>query len=338
MEQDKPADNVAFGSAPDWLHSKLLKAAVSAALLALLLWRIDLGALWENLSHVHPGLLALGVLTFLVANLVSIFKWYTIVRAQDIRVPYFYLTGLFYIGLFFNNFLPTSFGGDVVRMVKLSRATGRSVEAASSVAMDRATSTVALLVIAAVPAAFELGLLGTRMLILIVAMLAGVLAMVAVLMSERAARRLGRLPLLRLNPMGLRRYFVSFYYSMHALQKNRGLMVTVLAISLAYQCLQVIIVYFIALSLDIDIPVVYYFMFIPIVLAVSMIPFSLNGLGMREGAWVLLFGQVGVSSAAGFSMSILSFLVLTTVSLAGGVFYLFDRVDPAGANDPAGAK
>jgi hypothetical protein len=60
-----------------------------------------------------------------------------------------------------------------------------------------------------------------------------------------------------------------------------------------------------------------------------MIPLSLNGLGMREGTWVLLFSQVGVASEAAFSMSILSLLLVTAVSLVGGVFYLADRSIPA---------
>ncbi len=334
MEPDRQADSgAAAGGAgfrlQAWTRSRLLKTAVSAALLALLLTRVDLGALADSLRNVDPGWLALGTLAFLVANLVSVYKWRLILQAQDVPAPYFYLTTLFYIGLFFNNFLPTNFGGDVVKIFKLSRSTGRSVEAAGSVAMDRATSTLALLVIAAAPALFQLRLLGPRMVALILAMLGVALLLIILVVNEKAARRLGGLPLLRLDPMGMRRYLVGFYYELHRLQKQRSVMAAVMAVSVIYQCISVSIAYLLGRSLGIDISILYYFLFIPVVLAVSMIPLSLNGLGMREGAWVLLFSQIGVASAAAFSMSILSFLVITVVSLAGGVFYLFDRATPA---------
>jgi uncharacterized protein (TIRG00374 family) len=278
-----------------------------------------------SLSSVAPGLLALGTTVFLLANAVSVFKWRIILRAQQVETPFLYLTTLFYIGLFFNNFLPTSFGGDVVKAYKLSKTTGRAVEAASSVVMDRATSILAMLLMAMPPALIKLSLLGVKAAMLVFIMLAVLLVITAIVASERTARRLGQLRLFSSDPLGLRRHLVSFYYSLHQLQKQRGIMAAVLLVSLIYQALSIIIVYFLALSLGIHLSLLYYFLFIPIVLAVGMIPISLNGLGMREGAWVLLFGQVGVSPTNAFSMSILSLLVMTTVSLLGGIFYLFDR-------------
>jgi hypothetical protein len=323
---------------PSWVHSRWLKVAVSVVLLGLLLWRIDINEIGRTLQDVSLELLALGTGIFIFTNLVSAYKWRLIILAQGEKVSYGYLAALFYIGLFFNNFLPTNFGGDVVKAYKLSRVTGRAADAAGSVVIDRVTSTIALLTIAAVPALLELSLLGTGIALVVLAMLVFAALIVVFFTSERFARRLSGLRIFSYDPFGFRRHLKSFYYSLHDFQQHKTTLALVMLISLIYQGLQIITVYVLALSLGIEVSLIYYFLFIPIVLAVGMLPVSLNGLGVREGAWVLLFGQVGVSPAQAFTMSVLSFFVMTLVSLIGGFFYLFDRALPAADASPGDAE
>lgn len=314
------------------LRSKLFRAAVSILLIAVLLATVDLGELAETLSNVAPGLLALAVLVFLVTNMTNVLKWRLIIRAQGATVAWPYLTSIFYMGLFFNNFLPTNFGGDIVRIYKLSRATGNTVDATSSVVLDRASSTFALLLIAMVAALLELRLLGTRLALTILTMFLVFLLLIGLFASERAARRLARFPLLRGDPFGARRHLRDFYLSVNQFRDKKKTMGLVLAISILYQGLYMVSVNLLALSLDIHLPVAYYFLLIPVVLAVGMVPLSLNGLGVREGAWVLLFTQAGVPAAEGLSMSVLNFLMITAVSMVGGILYLLDPSLP----DPVG--
>ncbi len=319
------------------LGSRAFRFAVSFLLLAVLLSRLDRGQLASTLAHVRPGLLLLGTLVFLVANLVSIYKWRLVIDAQGDRVSFFRLTRIFYIGLFFNNFLPTNFGGDVIKAFKLARETGHGADAAGSVALDRAGSIFALLLIALPPALLELRLLGTTVAIVVPAMIGCFLLLVLVAANDRVARRLGRLLPAHFDPFGTRRHLKSFYYSLHSFRDHKRMLAALLLVSLAYQGLQIVTVWVLALSLGIETAPVYYFIFIPVVLAVSMIPVSLNGLGVREGAWVLLFSRVGVPAAAAFSMSILSLLVMTVVSLAGGVFYMLEGAAPMPGGDPSAA-
>jgi hypothetical protein len=309
-------------------RSKLLRAAVSLIILGLLLWKLDLQLVIQTLRYVDPALLILGTLVFLAANMVSVFKWRLILKAREVSASFFYLTSLFYIGLFFNNFLLSAMGGDVVKAFKLSRHTGRAAEATGSVVVDRASSAFALLAMAIITAGLELRLLKPWMSALVVAMFVAALLLIGLVVSERAARKLSGMPLLRRDLLGMRRHARSLWFSLHSYKQHKGLMAWVMAISLAYQCLTVLTVYVLALSLGIEVPVIYYFLFIPIVLAVSMLPISLNGLGVREVAWVALFSLVNVAEAEALSMALLTFIVLTFVSLAGGVFYLFDHSVP----------
>ncbi|MHB9111986.1 MAG: lysylphosphatidylglycerol synthase transmembrane domain-containing protein [Thermoleophilia bacterium] len=306
------------------VRSKLFRAAVSIILIAVLLASVDIGELAETLRNVAPGLLALAVLVFLVTNMTSVLKWRMIIKAQGASVSWPYLTSIFYMGLFFNNFLPTNFGGDLVRIYKLSRATGNTVDATSSVVLDRASSTFALLMIALVAALLELRRLGTGLALTILAMFVVFLLLIGLFSSERTARRLARFPILRADPLGVRRHLRDFYMSVNQFRDQKKTMAAVMAISIVYQALYVVSVNLLALSLDIHLPVAFYFLFIPIVLAVGMMPLSLNGLGVREGAWVLLFTQAGVPAAEALSMSVLNTLMITTVSMVGGIFYLMD--------------
>ncbi|MBE0428402.1 MAG: flippase-like domain-containing protein [Thermoleophilia bacterium] len=320
------------------LGSRPFRAAVSAGLLAALFLKLgfsgDLAQTGQTLIQVQGDLLALGIFVFLVTNMVSVSKWLLIVRAQGQTVmgrpvSYLYLTSLFYIGLFFNNLMLTSVGGDVVRAFKLSRASSRPPEAAGSVFLDRVSSTVALLVLAMIAMLWGLKDLPVQYAFMILGMFIVSLAMVAFFASERAARRLGRFPLLRMDPLGLRRHLRSFYFSLNEFKRLPRTLAVVLAVSFTYQILHILTVYVLALALGITIPVMYYFLFIPVVLAVSMLPISIGGFGVRESAWVVLFSQVGVGAGQALSMSLLSVMVMTAVSLAGGVFYLFDRAVPA---------
>lgn len=219
-------------------------------------------------------------------------------------------------------------------MWKLAKVTGQPMQAAGSVVVDRATSTFALLLVAMVPAIIELRLLGKGVALIVISMFLLFLLVCGLFASERAARVLSRVPILRSDPFGIRSHLKNFFYSLHEFRSKPSKLAEIMGVSLVYQGLHILTIYVLGLSLGIHVSLIYYFLFIPVVLAVGMIPVSLNGIGVREGAWVLLFNQVGVPAAEAFSMSVLTFMVLTFVSLAGGVFYLADRATPAVEGEP----
>ncbi|MHB9052606.1 MAG: lysylphosphatidylglycerol synthase transmembrane domain-containing protein [Thermoleophilia bacterium] len=314
------------------LSSRLLRAGISVALLTLLLVRTDLSQLGDTLRGVSFSMLAVAFLIFLICNLVNVYKWQLIIRKQGLQVSNVYLTKLYYMGLFFNNFLPTNIGGDVVKIWKLSKITGKGHDAVSSVVIDRAGSTLGILLLALVPTMFRLSQLGQNVAVPIFAMFFIAVLLIAFLSSERAVRALGRFRLFRADPFGLRKHLKSFYYSLYQFREHKLTLVLFMIWSLIYQALHILTVYFVALALDIEIPAYYYFLFVPVVMAVTMLPISLNGVGTREVTWVLLFRQViedpELARTLAISLSFLSFVVISVVSLAGGAFYLFDRSTP----------
>lgn len=320
-----PADSARRGRLRSLASSMPFRVAVSIAVLGALLLKFGVDEVIDKLSQANPELVAAGVLVYLAANMVNIYKWQLVITGQGDHVPFRNLFSIFYVGVFFNNLFPTNFGGDVVRVMRLSRLTEKPAAATGSVVADRVSSTFALLLIAVVPALFQLRLLGTGWALLIISMFLLSVLLIALLASERAVRWLGGLPLLRGGLMGLREHVRHFYYSLYELRGQKAILALVMLISLFYQALQIVTIYLLGLALGVDISIVYYFLFIPIVLAVSMLPVSLNGLGVREAAWVALFSLVSVPDTTALSLSLLTLLIMTVVSLLGGAFYLFDR-------------
>ena len=109
----------------------VLRPLVSLALLGLLFWKLGAGALWAVLSQADPVWLAAGAALVVVALLVSAWKWQLLLLAQGIEVPIPALFSSYLIGLFFNNFLPSNIGGDVLRVHDVARRTGHRAAVAT---------------------------------------------------------------------------------------------------------------------------------------------------------------------------------------------------------------
>lgn len=101
-----------------------------------------------------------------------------------------------------------------------------------------------------------------------------------------------------------------------------GVLIKVLALSFLFQALMILAKIFIFRSAGINLPLAVHFLYIPVIMAVSMLPISINGLGIREGMYIILYGYAGVDSATAVLCSLLFFILVTLASLAGGIAFL----------------
>src|SRR6185503_17358202 len=124
----------------------LVKAIVSIGLLALLFSRVDVSRLWGVARKASLGWLAFALLLYLAMLLASALRWGVLLRAQHVRLPFSFLTQSFLVATFFNNFLPSNIGGDVIRIAK---AAGSKTLATTVVLIDRGLGVLGLALIAA---------------------------------------------------------------------------------------------------------------------------------------------------------------------------------------------
>ncbi|MFQ5587047.1 MAG: lysylphosphatidylglycerol synthase transmembrane domain-containing protein [Thermodesulfobacteriota bacterium] len=298
-----------------------IKVLVSGGLLYLLFRGMDMEVFWETVSSVSYGTVLFILLLLLLVQTLSTLRWHTILT-KDYKMPFSRLFSIYFIGMYFNNFLPTLVGGDLVKAYYIYRETGRGGISLASIFLDRYSGFTALMAITAVATFAGYTLIkGSSILWLLLVLLGSFVVMSLVIWIDLfhgwAVRLLNRVRL-----FGINRKIDTFYRALMGYKSERTILLKVFSLSLVIQGSIIIGYYILARAVGMDIPLHYFFFFVPIATVVAMIPLSLAGLGIREGAFVFLFAKAGGSPAEAMSISLLFFFAMLIVSLIGGVEYL----------------
>lgn len=303
------------------LAINLVKILVSVGLiLYILLYQVELDEVWSTLVQARLAPLLLSGALMISSIVIRSIRWQVLLHALEIRIPLNRLIHLYFIGGFFNLFLPTGMGGDAVKMARLAQATGRAPESIGVTLVERATGLWVLFVLALLALPFSYELLPAAWFVPITAIaVAGVvggwLVMATPLLPWLGGKV--RLP----GQVALER----FYRSVSLLgYKALGLACLV---SLVFNLSLIWVMALIAQSLGLDLPIGLFFLFTPVISFSLTLPISVGGLGVREQTFILLFAAVGVTAATATAMS-LFFYVLTTllIGILGGVLYILENI------------
>jgi len=297
----------------------VLKIAVSSALLLFLLSKVGGMTVIENAVLLSPVHFATAIALYLFSIYLSSLRW-------RLLIPYpvgmRQLFSMYIIGSFFNTCLPGIIGGDAVKAYYLKReldrhttiaegplGSGKSAIAVASVFMDRYIGLSALLILglAVFPAGFDL--LRRTPLVWAMPMLFGVFVAASILLFKfRLGERLKFL-------VTVYDYFNYYFTKRHALMKA-------FLYSLAIQISGILSIYVLAMGMDIDISLLSLLVFVPLIILIAMIPISISGIGIREGAFVFFLGTLGIQPDKAMTLSILWFLSVVIAGLWGLYEYL----------------
>ena len=312
-------------SAPTSWRTALLLAAkmvVSAALLWFLFHRLQWARIGPALGHADPRWVAAAAGLLILSNLLASYQWSRLLGAVDIALPFWKVAAYYHVGLFFNNFLPANVGGDFVRTMDASRAGSSRATALSTVVLDRLIGTVALggiAVFTTLPAIDHFHL---------AAAYAGVLAFfaIAVLMLRAVLeprvlavveRLFSRIGLTRLSPA-----LEEMSQRLVAFRGRRALFVELFGVATVVQVMRIGVHVLFAQALGLRVDTAFFFLFVPLLAVLVSLPISLNGIGVREGAGMFLFGLVGLDQAHAFALQFGTYLVAVGVSILGGLVFL----------------
>ncbi|MBT6291936.1 MAG: flippase-like domain-containing protein [Rhodospirillaceae bacterium] len=292
------------------------KVAVSGGLLWFIAANFDIGASAARLRQLDMGYLltALGVFILLLAN--NTLRWRTVMLAIDAVLPLWQSFQILYVGVFFNQTLPSSVGGDAVRMI-LARKHGLSLQGAvNGVMLERVVNVFGLIVLVVATQPFLLARIGDNPAKFVFPALAAVAVagIVFLMLLDRIPERYRRWSLVRgaANLAGdTKRLFLAPARAMAAV--GFGILGMVL-LSL--------MVYFIALSLGIAVSPIDCLVLVPPVMLIASVPISIAGWGLRETAMVAAFGFVGVAEGDAFVLSLLFGLAGIVAALPGGLIWL----------------
>jgi hypothetical protein len=303
----------------------VVRIGVSAVLLGLLARRLRWEQAWTVLASLRLDLFSLSVLLYIGGQLLSSYRWKVLLRPLRVSVAYSRLVAFYFLGMFFNFFLPTVIGGDAVKAYYLARETGSATSSVASVFMDRNTGLLALLLLAVGGAAVS----DLRMshLPLVYPLLGGLLVYGAanfVLFRDSTYRWLdGWLQRLHHGVVGqLRSVIRQWRDACGAYRHSPGVITAAVGVSLLFDLLLIGATAVTARALGIAVSPISFFVFIPIISVMSMIPVTVYGLGVREYGFVLFFSDVGVPAEACLLLSLVWMLVTVAASLPGAVIYV----------------
>lgn len=298
----------------------VIRISLSAALIAFLLTKIDLPTAWDAVKHSNLSLLTLSFFLFCVLMYLGLYRWDVLLRGLRLEFKFPRLLASFGGGIFFNLFLPTTVGGDVVKGLHLAAYSKRTREVVASVIIDRLSGYVALSMVALVALAIGFAYLRDRAVLLTVGFLSCGLVFVLVgLFNKRTYRFTNRL----LGKIRFTKTLKNIHREMFYLQSRPKVLFKIFSIAVAIQLCLGLVYYTIACSLGVDKPVIYFFILVPIILAISTLPLTIGGLGLRDMGAVFLFAKIGISKEVAIIISLIFFMFLVVTGIIGGIIYVF---------------
>jgi uncharacterized protein (TIRG00374 family) len=299
-----------------------LTLVVTGLCTAYILWKIDIGRSAHIIANARLGYFLLSVGIMIVTIWPMAWRWQLLLRAKGIDDNLSWLTRAYFVSYTAGQVLPTSVGGDAVRIYETAkRHPGRTGLIAGSVLLERALGGAATLVLAAVGFAIAIGRynVGAYLWVELGFVVATIVA--GILLFARSAR-----PFLRRFAPVLRRVWLerpvrSVYEAIHEYRRNGGLLALVCFVTVLIQGVRVIAIWSAGKAVGVDLSPRPYFVMGPLLFLVMLIPFTVSGLAVRESFFVNFLGKLSISADKAFAAGFVFFAVTLGMSLVGaGIF------------------
>jgi uncharacterized protein (TIRG00374 family) len=314
----------------------VLTLAVTGLALAYLVWKVDLSRTWHILSHASVGwfLLAIAIMGLTVWPMA--WRWQRLLLAQGIHDRLAWLVRAYFTAYTAGQILPTSIGGDAMRIFESSRRhPGNTGAVAGTVLLERALGGAATVTLAAVGFLLAVGRYDVGAYIWVEAAFVVATAVLAVvLFSQRIRRPLARLvPLLRW--LRVERLLRAVYEAIHAFRNRPGLLVGVFVLTIVTQGLRVLAIWAAGKGVGVSLSPRPYYVMGPLLFLVLLVPFTINGIAVRESFFVSFLGGLGVEPSRAFATGFLFFVVTITLSIPGALVLGWENLRGSSRRGPA---
>lgn len=295
-----------------------------------------------SLTSASPLWLVFAFITLILGKIITSYRWQVLLKAQDIEIPLRFLIGSVFVGQFFNSFLPTTIGGDAMRAYDTAAFSKDSTKSVVSVFADRMIGVFALAILAifaliigfasgqdvsfyVIPVLLVFFLCSIGMLLIFNARLHKIMdQLLKFVHLDKAAAKLEEA-----------------HISFNILRSVPRVLLIAFLASLLLQINVILFYYFIGVSLDLGVSFLYFALIVPVALVVLLVPFSINGIGIREGIFVYLLTGLGVENKDAIALSWISFGLMLTQGIIGGIIFALrglrlgeSKVDPSISQEP----
>jgi uncharacterized membrane protein YbhN (UPF0104 family) len=288
-----------------------IRAGLGVAVVAVLLWRYDARPIFRILSRERPAYFAAVVMLYVAGQAMCAYRWQLLAALLKVHGRYREFLAYTFVGMFTNLFVPGLLAGDAARSVYLGRRYGRMGEAIASVVADRAVGLVGLFWLAAISAIF-LNFAPIPSSVITPTVVVGAISLVGFLAAPLVAR------LIHLMPRPVRRAggIVAPYL-------HRPLsLIPAIVLSIVLQITLAVGQYILAAGLGLTAPLSLFVLCVPIANVFASLPLTLNGLGIRESAYLLLFGMAGMRKEDAIALGLLWFAITMVGGLTGSIAFV----------------
>jgi hypothetical protein len=260
--------------------------------------------------------------TFLVYFLCYL-RWKMLLHTAGINLPEKRLISAFSGGIFFNTFLPSTVGGDFVRSADLGYHSKKTCTVVATVLLDRISGFAGMIIVSLIALVFGYGILEDWRIILAICFLAVLLLLILLFIFNDFVYGFISKLFSSPRPGRIRSGMQAVFLAMHGFKEHKAVIAKNLLLSMAIQFIGPITSYMIAVAFHLKVNIVYFFLFVPIIGAVTLLPISIGGLGVRDYMTILLFTHIGISKHFAFAFSLLGFVFLLIYAGIGGLIYVF---------------
>lgn len=299
-----------------------LRISISVALLIFLFSQVDRKSLFEIIKTADKGLLLWAFFIFFFNYLFCLMRWIMLLKALEIHLPLSRVIISFSGGIFFNLVLPSAIGGDLVRSIDLAAYTKKPKEIVATVILDRLSGSVGLLILIFFSLFFGSKLLQDKAVFLSIFIITFLLVIILLILFNNSIYTALNRFLSRPNAGKIRNTLKSLHEEMHVFRDKKKEVIKNLFVSVLVQANTPLTLYFIALAIGLKVSLIYYFVFLPIIGAITMLPISIGGLGLRDATTIYFFAKAGVSRDLAFAMSLLNFSFILVYGAIGGLIYV----------------
>ena len=302
-----------------------MKVVISLGLILFLLSRISPGRLMTVIEETRPLYLLIALCIFFLSGLLGSFQWHILLKAGGINLSFSKTFRLYFVGLFFNNFLPANVGGDAVKIYDVSKIGNDPHQVFAITLLDRIIGITGLCLLAIAAALSLRGRGSIPNLNIYILVFAGCITpVIAMTLNRRLSGAVKRL-FGAITWWGLGSRFRAVFDHLGSFRRLRFLLVKLTLLAIVVQFMRVLT--HVAVGSALGIPLTLYtglsfFVFIPLLGLLMVLPISINGLGVREGMGVILFTQIGLLEEQALLVEFITYVVMIVVSLIGGLFFL----------------
>ena len=287
---------------------------------AYILWKIDLRKTGHVLAHARVSWFLAALVIMVVSVWPMAWRWQRLLAARGVHETLPRLVRTYFVGYAAGQVLPTALGGDASRIYETSRRhEGSGGAAAATVLLERALGGAATLTLAIAGFALAVGRYSVGGYLWVeLAFVVATIGLGIVLFSRRVALRFE--PLLRI------RILRNVYTAMHSFRNEAGLLATMFVLTLAVQAVRVLAIWCSGKAVGVDLSPRPYYVMGPLLFLVALVPFTINGLAVRESFFVSFLGALGIAADPAFATGFLFFVVTIALALPGAGIVLWEGV------------